>query len=124
MGGAYFTKYVIVVDDDIDPTNLGEVFWAMCTRSRPDESIDILRETWSTYLDPSLNPPEIRPWGSKCLINACKEFRYITVYSPRNRLDKGMYDRVSQRWGELGLPGQPAKVITFESDELPAHVGS
>jgi 4-hydroxy-3-polyprenylbenzoate decarboxylase len=31
-------------------------------------SIDILRETWSTFLDPSLNPPEIRPWGSKALI--------------------------------------------------------
>jgi hypothetical protein len=34
----------------------------MATRSRPAQSIDILRETWSTYLDPSLNPPEIMPW--------------------------------------------------------------
>jgi 3-polyprenyl-4-hydroxybenzoate decarboxylase len=64
-------EYVIVVDDDIDPTNIGQVLWAMATRSRPAQSIDILRETWSTFLGPSLNPPEIGPWGSKALINAC-----------------------------------------------------
>jgi hypothetical protein len=46
----------------------------MATRSRPAQSIDILRETWSTYLDPSLNPPEIMPWRSKCLINACMDY--------------------------------------------------
>ena len=45
--GAYFGKYVIVVDEDIDPTNVGQVLWAMATRSRPSQSIDILRETWS-----------------------------------------------------------------------------
>ena len=50
--GAYFGKYVIVVDDDVDPTNVHQVLWAMATRSRPAQSIDILRETWSTYLDP------------------------------------------------------------------------
>ena len=61
--GAYFGKYVIVVDEDVDPTNVNQVLWAMATRSRPAQSIDILRETWSTYLDPSLNPPEIiKPW--------------------------------------------------------------
>ena len=42
-GGAYFGKYVIVVDDDVDPTNLNQVLWAMATRSRPAQSIDILR---------------------------------------------------------------------------------
>jgi hypothetical protein len=36
-----------------------------------------LRETWSALLDPSLNPPEIRPWGSKVLINACMDYRHI-----------------------------------------------
>ena len=60
MGGAYFSKYIIVVDEDVDPSALSEGVWAMATRSRPAQSIDILRETWSTYLDPSLNPPEIR----------------------------------------------------------------
>ena len=115
MGGAYFTKYVVVVDDDVDPTNLSEVVWAMVTRSRPADSIEILRETWSTYLDPSLNPPEIRPWGSKCLINACKEFKNIKVFSPRTLLKKETYDQVCARWRELGMDGEPPVLTHFEA---------
>jgi UbiD family decarboxylase len=115
MGGAYFTKYIIVVDDDVDPSNMQEVLWAMVTRSRPSESIEILRETWSTFLDPSINPPENRPWGSKCLINACKEFKYIKSFSPRTLLKKEMYQQVCARWKELGFEGEPPAIKTFES---------
>ena len=122
MGGAYFTKYIVVVDEDIDPTNLAEVIWAMVTRSRPSESIEILRETWSTFLDPSLNPPELRPWGSKCLINACKEYKNIGVFSPRNLLKREMYDQVCARWSELGFEGKPPKITTFEPFKG-AHIG-
>lgn len=114
MGGAYFSKYIVVVDDDVDPSNMQEVIWAMVTRSRPAQSIDILRETWSTYLDPSQNPPEIRPWGSKCIINACKEFRYYNQFSPRNLLKKELYDQVCARWRELGLDGAPPRITSFE----------
>jgi len=117
MGGAYFTKYVIVVDDDVDPTSIADVLWAMVTRSRPAESIDILRETWSTYLDPSLNPPEIRPWGSKCLINACMDFRHIKEFSPRTKLSRPVYDRVVAKWNALGFTGEAPKVRVFEEDE-------
>jgi 4-hydroxy-3-polyprenylbenzoate decarboxylase len=112
--GAYFGKYVIVVDDDIDPSNIGQVLWAMATRSRPSESIDILRETWSTFLDPSLNPPEIRPWGSKALINACMNYKHIKTFSPRTKLDKAMYDNVVSRWNELGFAGKPPEIKVFE----------
>jgi UbiD family decarboxylase len=115
-GGAYFGKYVIVVDDDVDPTNVHQVLWAMATRSRPSQSIDILRETWSTYLDPSLNPPEIRPWGSKCLINACMDFRYIKSFSNRTKLSKAAYDNVAARWTELGFEGKAPKVTVFEEN--------
>ncbi len=114
MGGAYFSKYIVVVDDDVDPSNMQEVIWAMVTRSRPAQSIDILRETWSTYLDPSQNPPEIRPWGSKCIINACKEFRYYKSFSPRNLLKKELYEQVCRRWRELGLDGTPPDIRAFE----------
>jgi 4-hydroxy-3-polyprenylbenzoate decarboxylase len=117
-GGAYFGKYVIVVDDDVDPTNVNQVLWAMATRSRPAQSIDILRETWSTFLDPSLNPPEIRPWGSKCLINACMDFRYYKSFSRRTKLSKDAYDKVVARWAELGLAGQPPAISVFEDETL------
>ena len=117
--GAYFGKYIIVVDDDIDPTNVHQVLWAMATRSRPSQSIDILRETWSTYLDPSQNPPEIRPWGSKALINACMEYKFIKTFSKRTKLSKAAYDNVVKRWQEYGFGGKAPAVSIFEEDPFP-----
>jgi 4-hydroxy-3-polyprenylbenzoate decarboxylase len=114
VGGAYFGKYVIVVDDDVDPSNVHQVLWAMATRSRPAQSIDILRETWSTFLDPSLNPPEIRPWGSKALINACMDYRHIKNFSKRTKLSKATYEQVVARWSELGFSGTPPVQTVFE----------
>ncbi|MGZ8490330.1 MAG: UbiD family decarboxylase, partial [Candidatus Binatia bacterium] len=54
---AYAGKYVIVVDDDIDVSNLEQLMWAVCSRSDPATSIDFIRNAWSTPLDPSI-PPE------------------------------------------------------------------
>jgi 4-hydroxy-3-polyprenylbenzoate decarboxylase len=73
-----------------------------------------LRETWSTFLDPSQNPPEIRPWGSKALINACMDYKHIKSFSPRTKLDKKTYDRVVSRWEELGFSGKPPEIRVFE----------
>ena len=41
LGTELYTKYVIVVDEDIDVSNLDELMWAMLTRSDPATSIDI-----------------------------------------------------------------------------------
>jgi len=117
-GAAYFSKYIVVVDEDVDPSDLARVMWAMVTRSRPAQSIDILRETWSTYLDPSLNPPEIRPWGSKCLINACMEFKYIKQFARRLKLSRPVYEQVARRWAELGFTGSVPEIGSFEEAQV------
>lgn len=116
-GGAYYTKWIIAVDEDIDPTDMDQVIWAMSSRCHPIEDIDILRNTWSTWLDPTQNPPEERPYGSKALINACKEHRYLPVFSKRTTLTREMYDQVAQRWKELGLRGTVPSVRAFEEDK-------
>src|SRR5260370_21931859 len=46
QSGSYLGRFVVVVDDDIDPTNLFDVLWAMCTRCDPAEDIDIIRNRW------------------------------------------------------------------------------
>ena len=115
-GGAYYTKWIIAVDEDVDPTDMNQVIWAMSSRCNPIEDIDLLRNTWSTWLDPTQNPPEKRPYGSKALINACKEHRYLPVFSKRTTLRKEMYDQVAARWQELGLPGQIPQVRAYEQE--------
>ncbi len=116
-GGAYYTKWIIAVDEDIDPTDMDQVIWAMSSRCNPIEDIDVLRNTWSTWLDPTQNPPEERPYGSKALINACKEHRYLPVFSKRTTLRREMYEQVAQRWKELGLRGTIPSVRAFEEEK-------
>jgi UbiD family decarboxylase len=115
-GGAYYTKWIIAVDDDIDPTDMDQVIWAMASRCNPIDDVDILRNTWSTWLDPTQNPPEKRPYGSKALINACKEHRHLPSFSKRTTLRKEVYDKIAGRWKALGLPGDIPKVRAFEAD--------
>ncbi len=117
-GGAYYTKWIVVVDEDVDPTDINQVMWAMGTRCDPATDIDILRNTWSTYLDPTKNPPEERPYGSKALINACKDYRHIKDFARRTRLSRDVYERMVERWDELGLPGSPPDITQFEDANL------
>jgi UbiD family decarboxylase len=117
-GGAYYTKWIITVDEDVDPSDWDQVFWAMTTRCDPEKDIDILRQTWSTWLDPTKNPPEERPWGSKALVNACREHKYLPIFSQRTVLTRSMYERVKDRWAELGLDslGEPPRLPAFQED--------
>src|SRR6476646_11399585 len=39
---AYYTKWVIVVDEDVDPTDINDVLWALSTRCHPAYDLDIL----------------------------------------------------------------------------------
>jgi UbiD family decarboxylase len=92
--GAYAGRYVVVVDDDIDVSNLEELIWAMLTRSDPATSIDIITNAWSTPLDPRLDP-EQRARGdytnSRAIIDACRpwhwrdKFPRVNVPSPEER---------------------------------------
>jgi 4-hydroxy-3-polyprenylbenzoate decarboxylase len=113
-GGAFFSKWIIVVDDDVDPSNTSQVIWAMSTRCAPSKDIDILRQTWSTSLDPTQNPPAERPYGSKALINACMEHRYIKSFSRRTKLRRAMYESVSGKWQRLGFKDAPPKLWALE----------
>ncbi len=113
-GGAYFAKWIIAVDHDVDPSDINQVIWALSTRCNPVEDIDILRQTWSTWLDPTQNPPEERPYGSKALINACMEHRYLTQFSKRTKIRRAVYERVAARWAALGFTGNPPELRTLE----------
>ncbi|HUI18500.1 MAG TPA: UbiD family decarboxylase, partial [Alphaproteobacteria bacterium] len=113
---AYYTKWIVAVDEDVDPTDLTQVLWALSTRCHPSEDIDILRNTWSTGLDPSQYPPEARPYGSKALINACKPHRYLKEFPQRTLLRRSTYERVRGRWRELGLEGEAPAIGEFHPE--------
>jgi 4-hydroxy-3-polyprenylbenzoate decarboxylase len=113
---AYYTKWIIAVDEDVDPTDFNQVMWALNTRCNPIDDFDLLRNTWSTGLDPSQYPPEARPFGSKVLINACKIYRYLKEFPKSTLLRRNVYERVTARWNEFGLREPPPKLTVFHKD--------
>jgi UbiD family decarboxylase len=116
---AYYTKWIIAVDDDVDPTDLNQVLWALSTRCNPSENIDFQRNTWSTGLDPSNGPAELRPYGSKALIDACKPHRYLKDFPRSTLLRRDVYERVARRWHELGFTGPAPAFPAFDEAEAP-----
>ena len=85
--GAYAGKYVIVVDEDIDVSNLEEVLWAMVTRSDPATSIDIIHNAWSTALDPRIHPDDKakgKLTNSRAIIDATRPYEWRDRFPPVN----------------------------------------
>ena len=78
-------RYVVIVDEDIDPTNLKEVLWAMMTRVDPPANIDILDGCWSTPLDPRM-PPDKR--DSKDHTNGRAIFYAVRPYEWKDKFPK------------------------------------
>jgi 2,5-furandicarboxylate decarboxylase 1 len=46
-------KYVVAVDDDIDPYDMTQVIWAVCTRCDPKADLQMVTGTMTSWLDPS-----------------------------------------------------------------------
>jgi 4-hydroxy-3-polyprenylbenzoate decarboxylase len=96
QSGSYLGRFVVVVDDDVDPTNLEEVIWAMCTRCDPAEDIDIARRTWSGPLDPRL--PKGTTWNSRGLIDACRPYDMLKDFPPVVKASAELRERVSAKF--------------------------
>jgi 4-hydroxy-3-polyprenylbenzoate decarboxylase len=98
--GAYLGRYVVVVDEDIDPTNLEDVMWAMCTRSDPERSIDLIKRAWSGPLDPAIHPDE-KGFNSRLIIDACRPFEWKDKFPPVCNLTAEEQKVARERWGFL-----------------------
>jgi len=54
--GLVYPKFIVIVDEDIDPFNLEEVMWALITRFRPDRDLVLIPNTPGSTLDPTGYP--------------------------------------------------------------------
>ncbi|HTN71905.1 MAG TPA: UbiD family decarboxylase [Methylomirabilota bacterium] len=95
--GAYLGRYVIVVDDDIDITNSEEVIWAVCSRSDPAQSIDILRRAWSGPLDPRIPRDEVGH-SSRAVIDATRPYEWREKFPKVSGHSAELKDSVRKKW--------------------------
>lgn len=93
-------KWIIVVDDDIDASDINDVLFAVGMRSGP-ESWEIIRDCGLNALDPLLSPEQIERGDfthSAALILACKPYEWIKDYPPRVRPDLELEEQVRKKW--------------------------
>jgi 4-hydroxy-3-polyprenylbenzoate decarboxylase len=76
---AYVGRFVVVVDEDIDPSNMDEVIWAMGSRCDPAQDIEITRKCWGSRLDPMTFTDQY--YNSKAVIDACKPYEHIKDFA-------------------------------------------
>lgn len=104
-----YTKFVIVVDDDINARDWKDVIWAMSTRMDPVRDVTLVENTPIDYLD--FASPE-SGLGGKMGLDATNKLPPETKreWGKEIRMDQNIIDLVDQKWAEYGLPGSGKKI--------------
>ena len=101
--GAYSNRFVVVVDEDIDPGNTDDVLWAMATRTDLRWDIDIIHRTWTTPNDPMHFPEdEFKDvFNSRMIIDACRPWERRKTFPLVASSSPELKEQVAQRWQHL-----------------------
>jgi UbiD family decarboxylase len=97
-------RFVVIVDDDIDPSNMNEVVWAMTTRVDPATDIQTVDNCWATPLDPRM-PPELAEKGphvnSRAVFYAVRPWAWRDRFPRVNRIDNDQRESVLKKYGSV-----------------------
>lgn len=96
----YSGRYVVVVDDDIDPSDIHDVLWAMGTRSDPKTDITLLDKCWSSRLDPMVKSQD-ELYNSRCVINACIPYERINDFPAVAQTSKKLAREVRDKFPDV-----------------------
>jgi 4-hydroxy-3-polyprenylbenzoate decarboxylase len=103
-----YTKYIIVVNDDIDVRSWTDVMWAVATKMDPGRDITIVTDTPIDYLDFASPQPGL---GGKAGFDATDKIGAETAreWGQPIRMADDIVDLVTQKWADYGLPpvGKP-----------------
>ncbi len=99
-----YTKWVIVVDDDIDARDWKAVMWALSTRMDPARDITVIEGTPIDYLD-FASP--VSGLGSKIGLDATNKWppEVSREWGREIRMSDDIVQTVTEKWPRLGLPG-------------------
>jgi UbiD family decarboxylase len=105
--GAFGGKYTVVVDDDIDPSDMHQVIWALCTRTDPVDAVEFVKNSWGMALDPMVvrgpdDGLDELPM-SRAVINACRPYRRHAhgTFPPAVTVPAEVAERVTGKYPEL-----------------------
>jgi 4-hydroxy-3-polyprenylbenzoate decarboxylase len=96
-------RFVVIVDEDIDPSNMKEVIWAMTTRVECNTDIEIVENCWATPLDPRMSPERTAngPYtNSRAIFYAVRPWDWKDKFPPVNRIGKDQMDAILKKYGD------------------------
>jgi 4-hydroxy-3-polyprenylbenzoate decarboxylase len=96
----YIGRWIVVVDDDIDPTDIHDVIWAMGTRCDPKTRTTLLDNCWSSRLDPMVTDYS-RLYNSRMVVDACWPYERIDSAPKVAKSSKELAARVRAKYPEL-----------------------
>jgi 2,5-furandicarboxylate decarboxylase 1 len=87
LGTELYTKYVIVVDDDVDVFDINDVMWAVATRVRAEKDIFFIPGAKAAILDPTSDPQNftVTKMGIDATRPAGRDFAERLVISEEQR---------------------------------------
>ncbi len=105
LGG--HSKYIIIVDDDIDPFDINQVIWAMSSRSDPAASIDVIKNIPTSPLDPIAEKIRVDTktyaFSNTVVIYAVKPFEKLirNEFPLEVKLNSELTEKITKKWSEL-----------------------
>ncbi len=96
----YLGRITVVVDEDIDVTDLNDVVWAILTRSDPATQMDIIRRAWSGPLDPIIRSG-LKGFNSRLLIDACRPWEWKDEFPHAIGPSVEVKRATREKWGHL-----------------------
>jgi UbiD family decarboxylase len=91
-------KLIVAIDEDIEPTNLDAVMWALAYRMTPHEDVQIVRGYDKGHAPPFREVAAME--NSVMLINATLRDKLPPISLPKREF----MERALELWNELGLP--------------------
>jgi UbiD family decarboxylase len=95
----YIGRFIVVVDEDIDPSNLNDVIWAMGSRCDPAEDIEITRKCWGSRLDPLTSSDKY--YNSRTIIDACIPYERINTFPKVTETSPGFRKKILELYPDL-----------------------
>lgn len=97
-----YTKYIIVVDEDINVRNWDDVIWALSTRVDPGRDTFVIENTPFDYLDFSTPLPEL---GAKMGIDATMKSppEVNRAWGNKIEMTAEIKELVDKKWKSLGI---------------------
>jgi UbiD family decarboxylase len=101
--GGRDTRMIVVVDDDIDITNINEVLWAIASRWDPKRQSEMV-DVPASDLNPTLTPEQraANDLVSSCIIiDACRPYGRKDEFPAVSSVSSEYRQKMLERWGHL-----------------------